>query len=127
MINVKLPVGTQIWQCLRTMVLVHIIKLLCIINLLQIGRKALIQLGCREYKPHVIYKEGSLNQFYFLDVSVCYTIFPPVAMLVYSGILLLAFSTLESGPYLMWSLVRQRTGCATVTDSFSVIMSVHSG
>lgn len=84
MINVKLPLGTHIWQCLRHMVLVHIIKLLCFINFLPIGRKAFIQLGYREHKPHVVYKEGSLNLFYFFAISVCYTIFPPVAMLVYS-------------------------------------------
>lgn len=110
LINVKLPLGTQIWQCLRNMLLVHIIKLLCIINLLLIGRKAFIQLGYREYKPHVIYKEGSLNLLFLCHFCLLHYFSSHCHVSILVGVLFLDCSTLEPGPYLV-GLLENRMCC----------------
>lgn len=119
MINVKLPLGTQIWQCLRNMLLVHIIKLICVI-----GRKAFIQLGYREYKPHVIYKEGSLNLLFLLYFCLLYYFSSHCHVSILLVVLFLACSSLKPGPYLVGLLENRMCYC---DNSISVIMPVQSG
>lgn len=99
MVNVKLPLGTQIWQCLKNKVLVHI-KLLCIISLLLIQRKNFLQLSYRENKPYIIYQESSLKLFYFFTIYIYNIFFYHHCAGILLGILFLVCNTLEPILYL---------------------------
>lgn len=59
-----------------------------------------MQLSYREYKPYMIFKEASLNLFYFFTISVYYIFFYHCRAGILLGIWFLAWSALEPVPNL---------------------------